>query len=98
MNSFGIDCYWQWFQVAKSADIGWEEESFKIKYKKLLFWGGGGFHDQFLETIVFGGGGGVGRLLEHWRSSKTADLAKMEDLDNCRRKFGGKSINQSRVY
>ena len=22
LNSFGIDCYWQWFQVAKSADFG----------------------------------------------------------------------------
>ena len=21
LNSFGIDCYWQWFQVAKSADF-----------------------------------------------------------------------------
>ena len=66
--------------------------------RNYFFGGGGGFHDQFLETIVLGGRGGVGRLLEHWRSSKTADMAKMEDLDNCRRKFGGKSINQSRVY
>ena len=71
---------------------------FQDQIQETTFLGGGGFHDQFLETIVFGGRGGVGRLLEHWRSSKTADLAKMEDLDNCRRKFGGKSINQSRVY